>query len=72
MDQQNHRVNMAIRLLLGYMLEHREQLRQFVKMGSAGQEEMAWLNLSGVQGAETTPLPSPAESDYTSSSFPSS
>lgn len=66
MNQRNHRLSTAVRLLLDYMLEHREQLETFAQGGATQQEDNAWLNLAGEpqkEGRRAAPLPSPAGSD---------
>ena len=66
MDLGNHRVNMATRLLVEYMLQHRAQLTQLAQLGTGQDEKAAGHTLlpHAHQGSgDVTPLPSwvPAE-----------
>ena len=66
MDLGNHRVNMATRLLVEYMLQHRAQLTQLAQLGMGRDEKVAAHTLlpqSHQGNGDVTPLPSlvPAE-----------
>lgn len=62
MDQGNHRVNMATRLLVEYMLQHRAQLTQLAQLGMSQDEQVAAYTLlphAHQDSGDVTPLPSP-------------